>query len=135
MEGRAPEGRGAWVVSPHLLVAQTVTVALASTGAAVETHAWETLVEGARAADRDAGTRHVIAICDDLDGLEVVEEITRLVAAGDVHVTVVTSPTASVMWGGLGEGGAVDVVTSASSVGGLAVVLERFAAGDPRIDP
>lgn len=124
-----------WVVSPHLLVAQAVTAALASSGAAVEAHAWETMVQDARTATSHAGTRQVVAICDELDGTEVVDEITRLLALGNVRVAVVTSPSGAVMWGGLMEGGAVDVVLGAPSVGELVAVLDRLAAGGRLMEP
>jgi DNA-binding NarL/FixJ family response regulator len=125
----------AWVVSPHLLVAQAVTAALTSAGADVESHAWETMVRDAEAGGSVPGTRHVVALFDDLDGLTVVDEIAQLVARGDVRVAVVTSPSAAVMWGGLVEGGAVDVVTVAASVGELAGLLQRFLAGERLMEP
>ncbi len=145
MDGPAPDGRdGAvlplgrpvttWVVSPHLLVAQAVTAALASTGADVEAHAWETMVQDARAARGD-GTRRVVAICDELDGMEVVDEVARLVALRDVRVVVVTSPPGAVMWGGLVGGGAVEVVRGTASVGELAEVLKRVVAGECLMEP
>lgn len=125
----------AWVVSPHLLVAQAVTAALRSAGAPVEVRAWETVTRDARAGNGRDGTRHVVAILDGLDGLQAVEEITRLVSVGDVRVAVVTSNPSAVWWGGLVEGGAVDVVTVATSVGELADVVQRFAAGGHLMEP
>ena len=146
MDGPEPDGRdGAvqspgrlvttCVVSPHLLVAQAVTAALASAGAAVEAHAWETMVQDARAARSHAGTRQVVAICDELDDMGVVDEVTRLVALGGVRVAVVTSPSAAIMWGGLMDCGAVDIVPGAASVGELAEVLQRLVAGERLMEP
>lgn len=146
MGGPAPDGRAgavrwpgplvtAWVVSPHLLVAQAVTAALTSAGADAEAHAWETVVRDAGTGGSHVGTRHVVAIFDDLDGPAVVDEITRLVEAGDVRVAVVTSAGAALLWGGLVEGGAVDVVTGATSVVEVAEVLDRFLAGERLMEP
>lgn len=125
----------AWVVSPHLLVAQAVTAALTSVGVPVEVRAWETVVQDAQAGgDRD-GTRHIVAIFDGLDSLTMVEEISRLVSVGDVRVAVVTPGPVAIWWGSLAEGAAVDVVTVATSVSELAEVVKRFTAGDPLMDP
>lgn len=124
-----------WVVSPHLLVAQAVAAALTSAGAHVEVRAWETVVEDAQASrDRD-GTRHVVAVFDGLDSLTVIEEISRLVSVGDVRVAVVVPGPAALWWGGLLEGSAVDLVTTATSVSQLLEVVERLTAGDLLMEP
>jgi DNA-binding NarL/FixJ family response regulator len=124
-----------WVVSPHLLVAQAVTAALTSAGVSVEVRAWDTVVEDAAALRGEAGTRHVVAIFDDPDGLMAVEQISRLVATGDVRVAVVAPGPAAALWGGLLEGGAVDVVTRTTSVSQLADVVQKLIAGDPLMEP
>jgi DNA-binding NarL/FixJ family response regulator len=128
-------GITAWVVSPHLLVAQAVTAALRAAGVDVELRAWETLVEDVTA-ERDSGaTRHVIALFDGLDSEEAVAEIGRLVSLGGVRVVVVTSTPGAVGWGGALEHPAVEVVTMATSITQLADVVERFASGEPLMEP
>ena len=124
-----------WVVSPHLLVAQAVTAALTSAGARVEARAWETLVEDAWASRDREGTRHVVAVFDGIDSLTVVEDISRLVSVGDVRVAVVIPSPEALWWGGLLEGSAVDLVTTATSVSQLVEVVERLTAGDLLMEP
>jgi DNA-binding NarL/FixJ family response regulator len=125
----------AWVVSPHLLVAQAVTAALRSVGAHVELRAWETLVDDVRA-ERDAvATRHVVALFDGLDSEAAVEEIRRLVSSGDVRVVVVTSSPGAIGWGGLLGDPAVDVVTMTTSINQLADVVQRLTAGESLMEP
>ncbi|MCW2739234.1 LuxR C-terminal-related transcriptional regulator [Nocardioides sp.] len=124
------DGRGTtWVVSPHLLVAQAVTAALRSVGADADFRAWDGLVEEAAARAEEGRTRHVVAIFDGLDDPVVVEEVGRLVALGDVRVAVVTSDPFAFWWGGLVADGAVDVVTTATSIDQLADVVDRLSSG------
>ncbi|GAA1438416.1 hypothetical protein GCM10009641_43570 [Mycobacterium cookii] len=136
--GAAPPGDDrvvTWIVSPHLLVAQAVAAALTSAGAAVAVRPWETVARDAWEG-RDAGTtRYVVAIFDGEDSLTVVEEISRLVAVGDVRVAVVAPGQTAIWWGGLLEGGAVDVVTGANSISQLMEVVERLTTGDLLMDP
>lgn len=125
----------AWIVSPHLLVAQAVAAALTASGVPVEVHAWEVVAQEARTA-RDAGdATHVVAIFDGVDSLTVVEEISRLVEVGDVRVAVVASGPAAVWWGGLLEHSAVDVVTSTTSISQLLEVVDRLTSGATVMDP
>lgn len=137
-EGVARESVGgitAWVVSPHLLVAQAVTAALRSVGAHVELRAWETLVEDA-VSQRDAtATRYVVALFDGLDSEAAVAEVGRLVALGGVRVVVVTSSPGAVGWGGALEDPAVEVVTMATTINQLADVVQRFTAGQSLMEP
>ena len=146
MSNPAPDGREgvaretddgitAWVVSPHLLVAQAVTAALRSVGAPVELRAWETLVQDVSSGRDGIGTRHVVALFDGLDSEAAVEEIGRLVSLGGVRVVVVTSSPGAVGWGGALEDAAVDVVTMATSVTQLADVVQRFTAGESLMEP
>jgi DNA-binding NarL/FixJ family response regulator len=134
---RAPGARTtAWVVSPHLLVAQAVAAALTEAGASVEAHTWEGVVRDAkRAQRRGEGTVHVVAIFDDFDRLVVVEDIGRLVQVGDVRVAVVVPGATATWWGGLLDGGAVDVVPRTTSISQLVEVVERLIAGDDLMDP
>jgi DNA-binding NarL/FixJ family response regulator len=137
-DGVAPEPDGgvtAWVVSPHLLVAQAVTAALRSVGAHVELRAWETLVHDVGAARDATGTVHVVALFDGLDNESAVEEVGRLVSLGGVRVVVVTSTPGAVGWGGTLEDPAVDVVTMATSITQLADVVQRFTAGESLMEP
>ena len=129
------DGTTAWVVSPHLLVAQAVTAALRSVGAHVELRAWETLVQDVGAERDGVATRHVVALFDGLDSEAAVEEIGRLVSLGGVRVVVVTSSPGAVGWGGTLVDSAVDVVTMATSINQLADVVERFTAGESLMEP
>ena len=125
----------AWVVSPHLLVAQAVSAALRAAGSRVEVHVWESLVDDAVAEHGSVATRHVVAIFDDPDGPSVTEEVRRLLEVGDVRVAAVVPGPALAWWGGLLEDGAVDVVTRTTSVSQLVEVVERLLAGEPLMDP
>ena len=125
----------AWVVSPHLLVAQAVTAALRSVGSPVEFCAWETLVRDAASRRDPSVPRSVVAIFDGLDNPGVVDEIARLLAVGNVRVAVVTTGSAAFWWGGLLADGAVEVVTMATSVGQLADVVQRFMEGESLMEP
>jgi DNA-binding NarL/FixJ family response regulator len=125
----------AWIVSPHLLVAQAVAAALASAGSSVEVHAWETVAQEARDRREAGGTTYVVAIFDGEDSLTVVEEISRLVEVGDVRVAVVAPGSTAVWWGGLLEGSAVDVVTSTTSISQLVEAVERLTAGNTLMEP
>lgn len=129
------DGITAWVVSPHLLVAQAVTAALRSVGTHVELRAWETLVQDASAERDRVGTRNVVALFDGLDSEAAVEEIGRLVSLGGVRVVVVTSTLGAVGWGRTLEDPAVDVVTMATSITQLADVVQRFLAGESLMEP
>lgn len=126
-----------WVVSPHLLVGQTVAAALRSVGTPAEAHPWEWAVrDREREPDGPApGTpRHLVAILDGLDTPGVVDQVNRLVEDGGVRVLVVTSNEYAIWWGGLVEGDAIDVVTVTTSVVQLAAAVERFLAGGSSMD-
>lgn len=126
----------AWVVSPHLLVAQAVAAALSEAGALVEAHTWEALVrDGRRARRSGAATLHVVAIFDDFDRLDVVNHLERLVQVGDVRVAVIAPGATATWWGGLIGGGEVDVVPHTTSIHQLVRVVERLLAGEDLMDP
>lgn len=125
----------AWIVSPHLLVAQAVAAALAAAGKDVEVHAWETVVQEARRSPDWSGTTYVVAIFDGEDSFTVVESISRLVEVGDVRVAIVAPGSTAVWWGGLLEGSAVDVVTSTTSISQLVEVVDRLTAGSSLMEP
>ncbi|GAA1935306.1 helix-turn-helix transcriptional regulator [Nocardioides hwasunensis] len=126
----------AWVVSPHLLVAQAVAAALTSVGTPAEARTWESAVRDREADDADPGRqRHLVAILDGVETDEVVDQVTRLVQFGDVRVVVVTTEDGAVQWGGLLESDAVDVVTVTTSVVQLAEVVERLITGASSMAP
>jgi len=145
MEAPAPDGRDgtsapppratAWVVSPHRLVAQAVAAGLRSTGAPVEFHAWEALLGDVLPTTGEDRVRHVLAIFDGVDPPGALEELGRIVSRGDARVAVVTSAPDALLWGGLLEGTAVDIVTMTTSVGQLAEVVQRLTAGEPLMEP
>jgi DNA-binding NarL/FixJ family response regulator len=122
-----------WVVSPHLLVAQTVAAALQSVGTAAEAHPWEWVVRNPDDADFRT-PRHLVVILDGLDSAEIVEQVRRLVGSGRARVLVVTSGEFAVWWGGLLEDDAIDIVTMTTSVVLLARAVERFVAGGSSMD-
>ena len=124
-----------WVVSPRLLVAQAVTAALASVGADVELHAWETLGHELRRGAGDAGPRHVVVVFDDLDSARVVAEVERVVGDTDVHVALVVPDSHGATWGALLDEPAVDVIESATSLSELADAVDRFTEGTRLLDP
>lgn len=130
-DGRAP----AWVVSPRLLVAQAVVAALSSVGSDVELHAWESVVIDALTEADPGSTRYVVVVLDEPDGADAVDRISMLVRAGDVRVALVVPEPAATWWMPLLDEPAVDVVTTASSLDGLADVVTRFAAGDRLLPP
>ena len=118
----------AWVISPHLLVAQAVTAALQSGGVSVELHAWDDLVRQVGPPEPDT-VRHVVAIFDNLVTPTMVDEVRHFVALGNVRIAVVTTDAAATGWGGLVGNGSVDVVTMVTTIGLLAEVVGRFTAG------
>lgn len=119
-----------WVVSPHRLVAQAVCAALSSTGAPVEFHAWEHLVDASPRGAADEPTRYVLAIFEGGDPPDAIDDIGRLVALGGLRVAVVTPASHALLWGGILEDPALDVVTMTTSVVQLADVVDRFVAGE-----
>lgn len=125
----------AWVVSPHSLVAQAVAAALASSGATVEFHAWESLPGARPTRATGAAVLHVLAIFDGVAPASTIEDINHLVSRGGVRVAVVTSAPDALGWGGLLHGTAVDIVTMTTSVAQLTEVVARFLAGEVLMDP
>lgn len=135
----APQPAGlltsAWVVSPHSLVAQAVVAALASTGAPVEFHAWESLQGYRPNGSQGAPVRYVLAIFDGVGPPSTIEEINRFASGGGVRVAVVTSTPDALAWGALLQGEAVDVVTMTTSVAQLGEVVRRFVNGEVLMEP
>ena len=131
--GRA--GTIAWVVSPHLLVAQAVSAALRSAGAPVDFHAWDTLRRDVRARSGPPSTRHVVVVVDGLVDDPVIDEVGELTMFGDVRVAVVTTDTAPARWSRLLTDERIDLVTVTTSIGDLALSIERFTAGQPLMTP
>ena len=124
----------AWVVSPHDLVAQAVAEALRTAGAPAEFHAWDDLVGQDGADDGAPGADHVMVILDGVDRPHAVDEVSRFVARGQGRVAVVTSAPNALVWGGLLQGGSVDVVTVTTSVEQLADMVRRFVGGEALMD-
>ncbi len=125
----------AWVVSPHLLIAQAVAAALRSVGTPAEAREWETAVRDCEPNDDDPrGPRHLVAILDGVEDATIVEQVTRLVELGQVRIVIVTNEESAVQWGGLVASEAVDVVTVTTSVVQLAEVVERLTTGVSSMD-
>jgi DNA-binding NarL/FixJ family response regulator len=129
-----PDSATAWVVSPHLLVAQAVAAALKAAGAPVDFHAWNTLRQDVGAGP-GTPTRHVMAIVDDLVADEVVDEVGELTSTGDVRVAVVATDAAPTRWGRLLSDERVEMVTVINSIDHLAALVEQFIAGLPLMTP
>lgn len=129
-----PGSATAWVVSPHLLVAQSVAAALKAAGAPVDFHAWNTLRRDIRAGS-GTPTRHVVAIVDDLVADEVVDEVGDLTSAGGVRVAVVATDAAPVRWSRLLSDQRIEMVTVTTSISDLVVLIEQFTAGQPLMTP
>ena len=119
-----------WVVSPHQLVAQAVTSALASVGVAVEMRVWESVTEGAQAPRRGDADRTVVVVLDEKTRTDVVDEIGRLLRSGGLRLAVVVPATGAPWWGSLLEHPAVDFIMGASSLRDLVEAVERFVAGE-----
>lgn len=125
----------AWVVSPHLLIAQAVAAALRSVGTPAEARGWESAIRDSEPGDLDAQTpRHLVVVLDGVEDGKVVEQVTRLVELGDVRIAIVTTAEAAFRWGGLVASESVDVVTVTTSVVQLAEVVERLTAGGSSMD-
>ena len=129
-----PDSATAWVVSPHLLVAQAVATALGAAGAPVDFHAWDTLERDVRA-EPGTPTRHVVAIVDDLVADEVVDAVGGLTRAGDVRVAVVATDAAPTRWSRLLIDERVEMVPVITSIGDLAELIEQFTTGLPLMTP
>ena len=121
----------AWVVSPHLLVAQAVAAALRSAGAPVDFHAWDTLGRDVGARSDVTPRRYVVAIVDGLVGDDMVDEIGELPRIGDVRVAVVTTDAVPTQWIRLLADERIEVVTMTTSIGELAESIEHFTSGRP----
>lgn len=124
------------VISPHLLVAQAVAAALRSAGTDAVASPWESLNQDIAPDSRRTALDQrgpLVAILDDRDSGEVLEDVTRLVGAGRTRVVVVTSAEAAVQWGGLVDGDLLDV-TTATSVSQLAEVVEEIRSGGSVLD-
>ena len=78
--------------------------------------------------------RRLVAVLEGVTDREVVEQVDRIVQGGVVHVMVVTSEPAPVLWGELLESDGVEVVTSATSVAELAAMVTHFAEGGSSMD-
>ena len=132
---RRPRPRAAvWVVSPHLLVAQAAAAALMSVGSLVEARAWQDLVHGPWEAGSPTAPLGIVAIFDDDDDHEVVDEFDGFVERAHTRVVVVTPSASAVRWGGLVDNADVEVLTDVSSVPDLAEVVRRLRAGAPLMD-
>jgi DNA-binding NarL/FixJ family response regulator len=121
----------AWVVSPHLLVAQAVAAALKSAGAPVDFHAWNSLGRDVGSRSDVTPTRYVVAIVDGLVGDEMVDQVGELPTLGDVRVAVVTTDAGPTQWCRLLGDERIDVVTMTTSIGELAQSIEHFTTGQP----
>lgn len=132
---RRPGGRAAaWIVSPHLLVAQAATAALRSVGWPVEAHTWQEVVHGPLDVGGPTPLVRVVAIFDGDDGPGVVDELGGFVLSAHARVVVVTPGASAVRWGGLVDNNAVEVVSEVISVVELAEVVRRLTAGEPLMD-
>ena len=119
-----------WVVSPHQLVAQAVTSALASVGVDVEMHAWEAVTGGLQAPGRGDADRPVVVVLDEETRAGVLDGIRELLQVEGLRLAVVVPAGGAPWWGALLEHPGVDLIRGASSLRELVEAVERFAAGE-----
>jgi len=124
-----------WVVSPHRLVAQAVTSALASVGVDVEMHAWDSVVSGTGSEDHGQVNRPVVVVLDEEAPAPAFDGIQRLVGRADLRVAVVVPARGTPWWGELLDDPAIDLILTASTLRELVEAVERFAAGERILSP
>ncbi len=125
-----------WLVSTHLLVAQTAAVALASVGTPAEAHTWQSSVRDQELGGGDLhDPRRLVVVLDDFDDPEHIADLVRLVQTDRVRVVLVTTFEVATRWGELVQDERADLATDVTSVARLAAVVDDFMAGRGILDP
>lgn len=123
----APE-RAVLVVSPLLLIAQTVSAALRGRGVAADPIGW---VEGVRRARQALTDKHVVLMLNDLKDLGEILAVQDLISHSPARFLVLTSRTEGPAWGALLAGGAAGLMSADSSLDEVEVALGRTREGMP----
>jgi DNA-binding NarL/FixJ family response regulator len=122
-----PDRGTAWVLSRHLLVAQSVASALDHQGEQARAIGWESVARHVPGMDRQAD---VAVVIDDLTTPGAMDDVADLVRLIPARVVVLTAHPATQVWGGLFEAGAHEVISSTGSLPTLADAVIRIAAGE-----
>ncbi len=126
----------AWLVSPHLLVAEATAVALASVGTPAEAHSWQaSILDQVGAGDSSPGPRRLVLVLDGFDDPTRIIEVVRLVQTTDVRIVLITSFEVAAWWGELVQDERVDLATDVTSIARLAEVVGDFLAGRALLAP
>lgn len=124
-----------WLVSPHLLVAQAVAVALASVGIPAEAHTWASSVLGQPLGTESQRPRRLVVILDRFEGRDRIAEVARLVQTDEARIVLVASFEVATWWGELLQDDRVDLATDVTSIARLKEVVDDFMAGRTLMDP
>ena len=128
-----------WLVSPHLLLAQTTAVALASAGTAAEARPWRSTVLERRLVGGGEGDPPIpsglVVVLDGFDDLDRVAELVRLVQTTGVRILLVASLEVGTWWGELLQDERVDLAADVTSITRLAEVVHDFVVGIPLVRP
>jgi len=124
------------LVSPHLLVAQAMAVALVAAGTPAVARTWQSSISDPAPSDREVReTRRLVVILDGFEHPALMDEVVRLVQTSEVRILLVTSLGTATWCGRLLEDERVDLATSVASVDRLAEVVDEFMAGGAILDP
>lgn len=124
-----------WLVSPHLLVAQAMAVALASVGTPAEAHAWQSTMRQSRVGEAPFLPGRLVVVLDGFDDAALLDEVAQVVQTTGVRVVLVTSSVPAASCGGLLHDERVDLATDVTSVARLEEVVKDFLAGRALLDP
>lgn len=124
-----------WLVSPHLLVAQAMAVALVSVGTPAEAHTWRSTIRQPTVGDDVDRPGRLVVVLDGFDDPALLDEVAQVVQTTEVRVVLITSSPAATSCGGLLLDDRVDLATDVTSVARLAEVVEDFLAGRALLEP
>lgn len=124
-----------WLVSPHLLVAQAMAVALASVGTPAVAHTWQSTIGERATVDAGRAPGRIVVVLDGFDDPALLDQVAHAVQTTDVRVVLITSSPVATSCGGLLQDDRVDLATDVTSVARLAEVVEDFLAGRALMEP
>ncbi len=125
-----------WLVSPHLLVAQAMAVALASVGTPAVAHTWQSTMREQGAGDDVVRTpQRIVVVLDGFDDPVLLDEVAHAVQTSDVRIALITSSSVAASCGGLLLDDRVDLATGVTSIARLAEVVDDFLSGRALLEP
>ncbi len=124
-----------WLVSPHLLVAQAMAVALASVGTPAEAHTWQSTIRERTVGDPVRVPGRLVVVLDGFDDPALLDEVAQVVQTTEARIVLVTSSVVATSCGGLLHDDRVDLATDVTSVVRLAEVVEDFMTGRVLLEP